>query len=90
MKEMSRTGLVQIVDGETVYQSLQDADSSGLYDETARLRVSAEQMARMHPVVERQIKTFLQALENEFRGREVAENAKTLHEYGVGVFSWKD
>lgn len=121
MKEMSRTGQLQIIEGEivrfkraktrrggltpaaiadasrkvkrlgaTLYQSLQDGDSSGVYDETASLKVSTEQMARMRPILERQIKTFLQALENEFRGREALDKPKKHQEFGVGVFSWKE
>jgi hypothetical protein len=76
--------------GETLFQNILDAEQSRLYAETKSIRVTAKDLALIRPVLERRTKTFLEALEAEFRAR----SATSLHEHakkiGVSVFSWDE
>jgi hypothetical protein len=76
--------------GETLFQNILDTQQSRLYAETKPIRLSAKEVALIRPVLERRAKTFLQALESEFRARSATslhENAKKI---GVSVFSWDE
>jgi hypothetical protein len=118
LKELTRRGHVQVLDGEIVrfkratakrggmtpsaiaeasgkvkrladnlYQALNDGDSKQLYEESDPLKLSAEQIALLRPMLERRVKAFLQSVENEFRAEGNKDKVEE-QEFGVSVFSW--
>jgi hypothetical protein len=76
--------------GDTLFQNILDADSSRLYAETKSIRVTAQELALIRPVLERRTKTFLEALEAEFRARSATSLHENTKKIGVSVFSWDE
>ena len=76
--------------GETLFQNILNPQQLRLYAETTSINLNAKQIALLRPVLDRRVKTFLAALESEFRARSATglhENAKPM---GVSVFSWDE
>jgi len=63
---------------------------SRLYTETKTIGLSAKQLALIRPVLERRAKTFLAAVEAEFRTRNETELQENTKRVGVSVFSWEE
>ena len=120
LKELTRRGHVQVLEGEIVrfkratakrggltpaaiadasgkvkklatalYQALGDTESKQVYEESGTLKLSAQQIALMRPMLERRVKAFLIGVENEFRGQ-VDKDRVEEQEFGVSVFSWTE
>jgi hypothetical protein len=120
LKELTRRGHVQVLEGEIVrfkratakrggmtpsaiaeasgkvkkladnlYQALGDGEPKQVYEESETLKLSAEQIALIRPMLERRVKAFLQSVENEFRGHTDKHRVEE-QEFGVSVFSWID
>lgn len=118
LKELTRRGHVQVLEGEivrfkratakrggmtasaiaeasgkvkkladTLYQALDDQDPKQLYEESETLKLSADQIALIKPMLERRVKAFLLSVENEFRGH-IDKDRVEDQEFGVSVFSW--
>jgi hypothetical protein len=75
--------------GETLFQNILDAQQPRLYSETKPIRLTDREIALIRPVLERRAKTFLEALEAEFRARGAAGRQET-RKIGVSVFSWDE
>jgi Family of unknown function (DUF6502) len=76
--------------GETLFQNILDAQQSRLYAETKTIRLTAEEIALVRPVLERRAKTFIEALESEFRARTSTSRHENAKKIGVSVFSWDE
>jgi hypothetical protein len=76
--------------GETLFQNILETHQARVYLETKSILLSAKELALIRPVLERRAKTFLEALENEFRARSATSLHDNAKKIGVSVFSWDD
>ena len=76
--------------GEALFQNITESEQSLLYAETKPLQLTAEQLALFRAVLERRTKTFIDALESEFRARSTTGVKDEAKRMGVSVYSWKE
>jgi hypothetical protein len=76
--------------GETLFQNILETQQARVYLETKSILLSAKELALIRPVLERRAKTFLEALEAEFRARSATSLHDNAKKVGVTVFSWDE